>query len=251
MAEISLGIPVFNSARFLDELFNNLCMLDPIPAEIVFLDDASSDDSASRIEHFIAEHGAAVGARLIRSERNAGIAGAYNRLAHEARSDFVQLLDADDILADIDFYARVQPALRDNIDIVITGLRSNARLLDLCSRAFGKIVPRQLPPWWPVLGSFATRAGVIYRRQRLLEAPFPDPMWPGSDVVHLLQLRRRETCVFLAQPRVLYRVHRDAQSSRQRDYASYRHALAQFDCPTRVTHLLDLGLRDVGRRWMR
>lgn len=251
MADISLGIPVFNSARFLGELFANLRELDPLPTEILFLDDASDDDSALRIEHFIAGHGAALRARLLRNERNGGIAAAYNRLAREARGEFVQLLDADDLVEDTDYYARVQPALRNDVDLVVTGLRSNARLLDACSRLLGVLVPRQPPRWWPLLGSFATRAGVIYRRQYLLELPFPDPAWPGSDVIHLLQLRCHAKCAFLATPRVFYRVHRDAQSSRQRDYDTYRNALAAFDRPTRRLHRLDLGLRTIGQRWMR
>ncbi len=251
MADISLGIPVFDSARFLNELFANLRALDPLPAEIVFLDDASNDDSAARIERFIAEHGAALRARLLRNVRNSGIASAYNRLVREARGEFVQLLDADDLMADTDYYARVQPALRSDVDLVVTGLRSNACLLDACSRLLGVLVPRQPPRWWPLLGSFATRAGVIYRRQRLLDLPFPDPAWPGSDVIHLLTLRARANCAFLAKPRVFYRVHDAAQSSQQRDHDTYRHALAAFDRPTRLMHRLDLDLRTVGQRWMR
>jgi len=251
MADISLGIPVFNSARFLDELFANLCDLDPLPAEILFLDDASEDDSAARIDRFVAAHGGALRARLLRNGRNGGIAAAYNRLAREACGEFVQLLDADDLLADNDFYARVRPALRDDTDLVVTALRSNAHLLDVCSRMASAIVPRRPPAWWPLLGSFATRAGVLYRRARLLELPFPEPVWPGSDVIHLLRLRSEGKCVFLAAPRVFYRVHGDAQSSRQRDYGAYRRALAEFNPPTRLMHRLDLGLRTAGQRWMR
>lgn len=249
MAEISLGIPVYCSARFLDELFTCLRGLDPLPAEVVLFDDASTDDSLARLQHFAAEAPFAI--RVLANARNTGIAGAYNRLAREMRSEFVHILDADDLICEPDYYARVRPALQSSNDLVVTGLRSNARSLDLGARAFSTMVPRRPPVWWPLLGSFATRSGVIYRRQRLLETPFPDPAWPGSDVIHLLRLRRGGGCVFLPTPHVRYRVHAAAQSSRQRDYSTYRAALAEFDQPTRLTHRFDLALRRVGHGWMR
>src|SRR6516225_4647839 len=91
-SKVTLGIPLHNSAPFLDELFTCLRGLDPAPAEIIFLDDASNDDSAARVDGFLAS-GAVAGARLVRSERNLGIAGAYNRLAQEASSEWIQVLD--------------------------------------------------------------------------------------------------------------------------------------------------------------
>ena len=240
-----------NSASFLDELFDCLRHLDPFPVEIVFLDDASTDDSLPRLQRFAVETRNRVPVRVLENERNAGIAGTYNHLAREARGEFLQILDADDLLVDRDFYARVQSSLQDDVDIVITGLRSNARLLDACSRTLGGTLPQRPPSWLPLLGSFATRAGVIYRRARLLEVPFPDPAWPGSDVIHLLRLRRTGGCVFLAQPRVFYRVHCDARSSQERDYSAYLYALKQLDRTTRTLHRLDLALRGIGQRWMR
>jgi len=249
--DVSLCIPVHNSAPFLDELFGCLRHLDPPPAEIVFLDDASNDDSATRVERFIAETRAGPPMRLLRNERNMGIAAAYNRLAREARGDWVQLLDADDLLVERDFYASVRPELRRNFDIVVTGLRSNSRLLDWCARSLSWMVPRRPPTWFPLLGSFATRAGVIYRRARLMSVAFPDPSWPGSDVIHLLQLRTTGACRFLARRHVFYRVHPDSSSSRQRDYSPYRCSLAQFSRPIRLVHAIDLWLRGIGQRWVR
>lgn len=251
MTELSLAIPVYNSGRFLDELFNCLRALDPLPAEIVFLDDASTDDSLTLLQGFATSKTVNTAVRILRNEHNIGVAGAYNRLAREAHCDFVQVLDADDLLANFDYYSSVGIALRADVDVVVTGLRSNARLLDAASRALGRIVPRRPPTWWPLLGSFATRAGVIYRRRLLLETPFPDPAWPGSDIVHLLRLRKTNSCVFLPHPCVLYRIHRNAQSSQQRDYDNYRKALTEFNRTTRTAHRLDLDLRCIGQRWMR
>lgn len=249
MTTVSLAIPVYDSAKFLDELFACLRRLDPQPAEIVLLDDASTDDSLDRLHRFAETAPGTV--RVFTNARNMGIAAAYNRLARETRSEFVHLLDADDLICEPDFYARLRPALQQDVDAAVTGLRSNARWLDRCSRLFGAFVPRHPPTWWPLLGSFATRSGVIYRRARLLDVPFPDPAWPGSDVIHLLELRTGRRCTFLPAPHIHYRVHPDSQSSRQRDYSRYRQALAAFEWTIRLTHGADLALRGIGQRWMR
>lgn len=251
MPEISLCIPVFNSAMFLDELFACLRALSPPPTEIVFLDDASMDDSVHRIRAFAADHVPSVSVRVLANERNVGIAAAYNRLAQEARGEWVQLLDADDRPVDVDYYARTSAALAADCDLVVTGLDSNAALLALGARLLGPLVPRHPPSWWPLLGSFATRAGVLYRRQLLLDHPFPDPAWPGSDVVHLLALRSGGRCTFLRKPRVFYRVHSGAQSSVHRDYSVYRRHLAGYGRTIRWAYRFDLALRRMGQGWMR
>jgi glycosyltransferase involved in cell wall biosynthesis len=252
MAEISLGIPVFNSAPFLDELCAALRCLQPLPAEIVFLDDASTDDSMVRLAKFAADPGIAAPVRLLRNKHNLGIAGSYNRLALETHGQWLQILDADDLPAQPDFFGRIASALNDEVDLVITGLCSNARLLDFCARTFAWLVPHHPPHWWPLLGSVATRAGVLYRRTVLLEHPFANPAYPGSDIIHLLGVRKPHRCVFLRRPRVFYRVHSSAQSSHcDRDYTAYRTHLARFSAPTRWLHGLDLRLRQVGQSWVR
>jgi len=252
MPDVSLGIPVFISAAFLDELCACLRQLQPPPTEILLLDDASTDDSWAHLTKFAANPGVSAAVRILRNEKNLGIAGSYNRLAREAHGQWLQILDADDLPAQADFYARVLPALQGDADVIVTGLRSNARLLDICARAFAWLVPRRPPHWWPLLGSVATRAGVLYRRSCLIEHPFADPAYPGSDVIHLLDLRTTHRCEFLPRARVFYRVHTAAQSShRGRDYTAYRQHLARFGAPTRVLHGLDLRLRQVGQSWVR
>jgi len=251
MAEVSLCIPVFNSAAFLDGLFSCLRALSPPPAEIILLDDASTDDSALLLHEFSENPTLGVPVRVLVNERNLGIAGAYNRLVREARHEWIQLLDADDLLVGRDFYDRIEPALNSAADLVIVALTSNARLLHWGATMFGWIVPRRPPLWWPLLGSFSTRAGVLYRRLRLIDHPFYDPAYPGSDVIHLLELRREGLCIYLRKPQVLYRVHPDSQSSRHRDYSVYRSDLKRFGLVVRTMHRLDLRLRQLVQKAVR
>lgn len=251
MADLSLAIPVYNASLFLDELFACLCALDPLPDEIILLDDASQDDSLQRLQEFGETSGLQCPVRVLGNDHNFGIAGTYNRLVREASGEWLQLLDGDDVFVEPDYYAQVRTALAQGNDLVVTGLESNSALLKRGSRLFRSLVPRHPPQWWPLLGSFATRSGVIYRRRLLIEYPFADPVYPGSDVIHLLALRSRSRCTYLPRPRVFHRVHANSQSSRLRDYTPYRRKLARFGMAVRLIYGADIALRELGHRWSR
>lgn len=248
MPSISLCIPVFRSAAFLPGLFDRLDALDPEPAEILLLDDASPDQSADLLNAFAKRAPPRLNLRLLRNDRNMGIAAAYNRLALEAHGEWVHILDADDYPVEPDFYARLSGELRPGRDLVVAAIASDSRIVQLGASAFGWLVPREPPRWWPLLGSFATRAGVIYRRGRLLNQPFAAPAFPGSDVLHFLQMRDGCNCAFVSHAHVFYRVHGAAASSASRNYCQYRTGLARFDRLTRLTHSIDLGARMLGQR---
>ena len=252
MHSISLCIPVYRSDAFLPDLLERLSRMDPRPAEILLLDDASPDRSAAIADEFM-QRSRHLNLRIIRNSFNTGIAAAYNRLVEEAQTDWIQILDADDYPVESDFYARVAREFDESVDLIVTALDSNVRLLHWGVAACSWMMLRNPPRWIPLLGSLATRSGIIYRRARVLEQPFLDPAFPGSDVIHLLRLRTASNCVFSRRAHVFYRVHAEATSSRARNYREYRRGLVTFGFVVWFTHMLDLGLRvlgqRLGRRW--
>ena len=248
MTSVSLCIPAYRSGRYLPDLFARIRALEPKPSEVVLLDDASPDECAMLINDFATRASPELNVRVLRNASNAGIAAAYNRLAQEASSEWVHILDADDYPVEVDFYSRVVDELQSRRDLVVTAVDSNSTLLRWGVAMFGWIVPQQPPRWLPLLGSFATRAGVIYRRALLLTEPFPDPAFPGSDVLHLLRLRKDHICAFTRDAHVYYRVHPAATSSGARSYQEYRAGLAKFGGMTRASHMIDLKLRMLGQR---
>jgi glycosyltransferase involved in cell wall biosynthesis len=249
MSGISLGIPLFRSECFLAELLDRLSRLAPSPREIIFLDDASPDNCLAMASEFVASAPCPV--KLVRNTENQGIAAAYNRLATEASSEWLHILDADDYPVETDFYARVARGLEPKTLLAVAGIESTSRTIKWGNRIFARVVPTHPPQWWPLLGSFATRSGVIYRREAISAHQFPDPAYPGSDVVHLLQLRASGRSVFIRDAHIHYRIHEGATSSKQRDYSVFVNKMNQFDLPTRLAHRLDLALRTLGQRWDR
>ena len=68
--------------------------------EMLVVDDASNDETVSKVQTFVQQHGCASRPiRLIRQSRNGGVARARNRLIQEAQGDFIAFFDDDDVSA--------------------------------------------------------------------------------------------------------------------------------------------------------
>lgn len=90
---VSVVIPSYNSARWLEATIASVRAQTWSPWEIVLVDDGSSDGSGE-----LAERLAGSDMRVVRQE-NAGQCAALNRGLRDAQGDFIQYLDADDLLA--------------------------------------------------------------------------------------------------------------------------------------------------------
>ncbi|MDH3404078.1 MAG: glycosyltransferase family 2 protein [Acidobacteriota bacterium] len=102
---VDVVVPVWNSARWLDGCLAALAAQTLAPAAIVFVDDASTDDTAARLEARLeAGHGAPPGAgpgsrpprmRLLRQPVHGGFATAANAGIRATTAPLVALLNVD------------------------------------------------------------------------------------------------------------------------------------------------------------
>lgn len=90
---VSIVIPCYNAAAWLAATLESAVAQTWPYREIIVVDDGSTDDSITIAAKF-AEHGV----QLIR-QRNAGAAAARNTALRAARGEYVQFLDADDLIA--------------------------------------------------------------------------------------------------------------------------------------------------------
>lgn len=87
---ISVVIPTFNSGHLVTEAVASVLGQTIVPAEIIVVDDGSTDDTPDRLAPFAGR------IRYVRQE-NQGVSTARNRGVEEARGEFVAFLDADDV----------------------------------------------------------------------------------------------------------------------------------------------------------
>jgi glycosyltransferase involved in cell wall biosynthesis len=246
--DLTLGVPLKNSAAHLPALLASLETQSCLPAQILFVDDGSSDHSLDIVEAFAARL-TRWPIRIERNESNIGIGAVYNQIAAAARQTWIQILDADDYLLG-DYYRQIAPYLDGDSAVIVTALRSNLALLDLLNAAAGPLVPKRLPRRLPVLGGLATRSGVVYRTALLQRRPFIDPAFDGSDILHLMRLRAAGHFTYVHRAKVYYRVHAGAATSRRKSVNMYWRQLRKYP-DAGLLYRLDYVLRKKMFSWLR
>jgi glycosyltransferase involved in cell wall biosynthesis len=211
LTSLTLGVAVYQSAPYLPELFSSILRLGVGPGRFIFFDDNSTDASAELIKTFIKKNGS-LSIDYVRADNNLGIAGAYNRIAGLAKSEWVQILDADDYFLN-DFYALVAPFCAPGVAAIATSFTSNVGMVSAISRMLSLFAPRYVPQWFPILGTVSTRSAVIYNTDIVQHIPFIDPQFDGSDILHLINIRKRGPILFLRSPRIFYRIRHSSISA--------------------------------------
>jgi len=89
---VSILIPCYNAEKYLEETLNSALSQTWQNIEIIVVDDGSIDNSLSIAKRFASNK-----VKVI-SQENRGASAARNRALKEAQGDFIQYLDADDLL---------------------------------------------------------------------------------------------------------------------------------------------------------
>ncbi len=112
---VSTIIPVFNRAAMLEEAVASVLAQTYRPIEVLIVDDGSTDTTVAVAAQLASSHPSSI---RVLTQINAGPGAARNQGLREARGEFVQYLDSDDLLLPTKFELQVA-ALRANPD---TGL---------------------------------------------------------------------------------------------------------------------------------
>ncbi len=113
--EISVIVPVHNVKHFLPRLFESLEKQDLAQAEVLFIDDGSTDGSGALLDavaqrpHFIVKH-----------QKNQGVAAARNAALDIARGEYICFVDPDDDVSDGYVAALRDAAVSTKADVLIT-----------------------------------------------------------------------------------------------------------------------------------
>jgi glycosyltransferase involved in cell wall biosynthesis len=89
-ATVSVVIPTFNCGRFVTEAVESVLAQTVVPAEVIVIDDGSTDDTPTRLARY------AWRVRYVR-QSNQGVSEARNHGVRLALGDYIAFLDADDV----------------------------------------------------------------------------------------------------------------------------------------------------------
>ncbi len=91
---VSVVIPNYNYAQFLEDRISSVLKQTVLPAEIIFLDDNSNDDSVALARKLLENSGMPF--RIFRNHENLGTYQQWIKGIQEARGDFIWIAEADD-----------------------------------------------------------------------------------------------------------------------------------------------------------
>ncbi|MBN2568723.1 MAG: glycosyltransferase [Deltaproteobacteria bacterium] len=115
MSEVSVLMPVHNAGLFVEEAVRSVLQQTFTDFELVVMDDGCTDDTLSRIAQFKDPR-----IRVIRNERNLGIAPTLNRALDLVRTEWIARMDADDI-CEPDRLATQVAFMRAHPNLVVAG----------------------------------------------------------------------------------------------------------------------------------
>src|SRR5271154_7166784 len=90
---VSILVPAYNAEAWISDTLRSAISQTWEPKEIIVVDDGSTDQTLSVARRFQSEQ------VLILSQKNQGAAAARNRAFSLSHGDYIQWLDADDLLA--------------------------------------------------------------------------------------------------------------------------------------------------------
>jgi glycosyltransferase involved in cell wall biosynthesis len=134
--KISVVMPVYNCAQYLEEALASLLIQTFDDFEILAINDGSTDDSLKILEKY-----AKIDSRLkILSQKNSGIVKALNRGIKESRADYIARMDGDDISFPNRFTDQVKILDADPEVVLVAG---NFEVIDQASEFLyrGLVVP--------------------------------------------------------------------------------------------------------------
>lgn len=116
---LSLVIPVYNVAPYLPRCLESLAAMTPAAAEIVVVDDGSTDECPAILAGFAAR---LPQMRVIRQE-NGGLSAARNRGLDAARGKYLAFVDSDDFVEPDAYGEALEQAEAGQLDMVLLNAR--------------------------------------------------------------------------------------------------------------------------------
>ncbi len=114
--DLSIILPVYNTASYLHQCLDSIAAQEALPAEIIAIDDGSTDESHGILLEYAAKK---LPMLCIERQENSGLSAARNTGLMLATGKWVSFIDSDDFIAPKMFKKTVALAEQDDLDILL------------------------------------------------------------------------------------------------------------------------------------
>lgn len=113
---ISVIVPCYNQAQYLPETLDSVIAQTYVNWECIIVNDGSTDNTAEIAQRYCAKDSRF---RYV-EKKNGGLSSARNVGLEEAKGDYIQFLDSDDLLSENKFKQQLEVALNSGADVVVS-----------------------------------------------------------------------------------------------------------------------------------
>lgn len=220
---VSIAIPAYNHAAFIEECLASVCAQTYPNLELVLIDDGSRDDTLAKAEAFLAQHPQRFQRIVLQRQENQGVSATSNACIAACQGEWVHLLGSDDRLYP-DKVAKIQAAIAEWQCPELALVHSDADYIDEHSQATRRkrqpARPNPGPDFhayrWLFLGEhWIFNPSIALKREAMLAVGGFDPALALEDLDCWLRLSAGHAIAYLPETLASYRKH-PGNSLRQR-----------------------------------
>ena len=197
--EISVVIPCYNVGNYIKECLESVLHQTLLPIEIICVDDSSTDNTVEVIKSFVAQHPGFI--TLLKNSGVKGATGSRNTGLTASKGNFIQFLDADDLLLPEKFELHAKH-IRDTdlkADILVGSFTK--KFLDGTEKLY---INLNMDPWAALIDN---KTGVtsanIFKKSKLEEIKGWEPDLKSSQEYNLMFRMMKVGAVVVFDERIL------------------------------------------------
>lgn len=206
---ISVIVPIYNTAQYLDRCISSLVNQTIKDIEIILVDDGSQDASLNICQTWAKED-----KRIIVIEQeNSGVSAARNKGLAYAEGEYILLLDSDDWLSLNTFEVLLKEQQKCNADCVVFGLKQTSGNIwapnkDIVYKSLEEL--KKDFTYWLNTELLSSSVNKLYKRE-LIKSYYPIGMAFGEDILFSLDYLEQCDCIaFIKAPLYQHEVYNNA-----------------------------------------
>lgn len=201
---VSIAIPCYNYANYIEEALTSAVNQSIKPAQIIVINDGSTDNSKKVIEEFIAKYSDGVSIKFI-DQANKGLIATKNIAIEQVKTPWMIFLDADDIL-DLRYIEKTLILARTtNADVVYTDMQFIGSISGIQSvRKYNKYLLRSV--------NFVHNSALYNTNTLKAVGGYSDYMKDGFEdwEINLKISKTTSNFKYIKEPLLMYRRHETA-----------------------------------------